>query len=126
MSPELKICFISESFIAVNLPAAPLFRSLVRRRGLDCIAPLNQIKRINHNRRNDPTMKPIYAGVLSPVRRCALALGLCAMVCFNLFGSPADLPPGFPEVALKSKMRGEAAINGLGNKLAPIAAAYRM
>ncbi len=72
-------------------------------------------------------MRMICARVLSAWKRLmSAALLSCVLSAISLEAAPADLPAGFPEVALKSKARGEVAISALGNKMAGIAAFHRM
>lgn len=72
-------------------------------------------------------MKTMSADLLAGCRRYASATLLSfLLLAFEAAAAPADLPPGFPAVALKARTRGEAAIRELGNKLPAVAAFYRI
>ena len=63
-------------------------------------------------------------------RTWRLMLVLAASACFlglvAQAAQPADIPADFPTVRLPAKMRGDAAISALGNKLPAVAAFYHL
>ena len=72
-------------------------------------------------------MNTICACVLPALKRCASVTFLSFLfLSINAEAAPTDRPPGFPDLSLKVRARGEAAITAAGTKLPAVAAFYRM